>query len=308
MAGRKRKSSRASTLPLLRWAAEQSPDALMITDSHGVIEYVNPAFEALTGHRRARLVGRTPALLRSGAHDARFYRRLWREILAGREFRGIFVNRRKDGRLFHEEEIIRPVLGPGGRVTHFVCAGRDVSARVREVERFKRAATHDALTRLPNRTLFLDRLAQAVRQAARRKEGVVVAIMDLDGFRAANNVFGHAAGDAVLQAVARRTRRCVRRVDTVARVGGDEFALLLPNVGRRDAAAAVLDKVRSANARPVRFGGKSIPVGVSIGACLYPRQARSESALRRRADAAMYVAKRAGGNRYRFAGERAALL
>ena len=305
MAGRKPKSGRAAGLPLLRWAAEQSPDALMITDAHGTIEYVNPAFEALTGHRRRQLVGHTPALLRSGAHDAGFYRHLWREILAGREFRGIFVNRRKDGRLFHEEEIIRPVLGSSGRVTHFVCAGRDVSARVREIDRLKRAATHDALTRLPNRALFLDRLAQAVRQAARRKEGLVVAIIDLDGFRAANNVFGHAAGDAVLQAVARRTRRCVRKVDTVARIGGDEFALLLPSVGRREAAAAVLDKVLSANAGPVRFDGKSIPVGISVGACLYPRHARSASALRKRADAAMYAAKRAGGNRYRFAGARA---
>jgi diguanylate cyclase (GGDEF)-like protein/PAS domain S-box-containing protein len=283
-----------------RWSAEELPDAVMITDAEGIIEYVNPAFEALTGHRRAELLGRTPAVLKSGAQQARFYRRLWRRLLAGRTFRGVFVNRRKNGRVFYEEEIIRPVLDAKGKVRHFVCSGRDVTRQMIDFGRFKHAATHDSLTDLPNRTLFLDRLSQAVRQAARRKEPLAVAIFDLDGFREANNRYGHLAGDAVLQAVARRTTGCVREVDTVARIGGDEFAIILENVTRRDA-QLVFRKVLAATAPPVRFAKHRMAVGLSIGVCMYPRGARTQDALRRCADRAMYSAKRAGGNRCRFA-------
>jgi diguanylate cyclase (GGDEF)-like protein/PAS domain S-box-containing protein len=280
---------------------EQWPDAVLLADARGVIQYVNPAFERLTGYRAREIVSRTPALLRSGRHDAAFYRRLWARLRSGRSYRGVFLNRRKNGELFHEEEIIRPLRGARGRVTHFLCTGRDVSALMRELERLERLATHDPLTGLPNRHLYADRLAQALREAERRREGVAVALLDLDDFKRVNTRYGHLAGDAVLKAVARRTRRCVRAIDTVARVGGDEFALVLPLSRSRRAAATVLEKVRAANAAAVRYGGVRIPMSVSIGASLYPRDGRRESELRRGADAAMYRAKRAGGNRYRFA-------
>lgn len=272
----------------------------MITDAAGVIEYVNAAFEKLTGYARAEVVGRTPAVLKSGKQDPKFYRRLWRELRAGRPFRAVFTNRRKSGELFHEEEVIHPVRGPGGSIAHFISSGRDVTATMRELRRLEHDATHDALTGLPNRTLFADRLAQAVRLAARRKELFAVAVFDLDGFRRANNRFGHEAGDAVLREVARRTRRCIRAADTVARLGGDEFGIILAGTASRAAAAAVLEKVRAANAAPVRHDSRKIPMSISIGACLYPRDGRSERTLSRRADAAMYAAKRAGGDRWCF--------
>jgi diguanylate cyclase (GGDEF)-like protein/PAS domain S-box-containing protein len=282
------------------WIAEECPDAVLITNAEGVIEYVNAAFEALTGYSRLDVLGRTPAMLQSGTHDAEFYRQMWSDILQGREFRGVFLNRRKNGELFHEEEIIRPIRGADGRITHFICAGRDVTERMQQVEQLKHAATHDSLTDLPNRALFLDRLEQAARQAARRKEGLAVALLDLDEFRDTNNRFGHVAGDAVLQAVARRTGSCIRAVDTVARIGGDEFGLILTGIGERSAAQAVLEKVLAANAVPVAFEGNLIDVTVSIGAAIYPADARSPEQLRKRADAALYAAKRAGRNRCRF--------
>ncbi|HYL89343.1 MAG TPA: PAS domain S-box protein, partial [Burkholderiales bacterium] len=125
------------------WFAREWPDALLVTDAKGVIEYVNPAFERLTGYRSAEVLGRTPALLKSGRQDAAFYRRLWQRLRKGKPYRGIFVNRRKNGALFHEEELIRPLRGPNGRITHFLCAGRDVSALVREMQKLQRLATHD---------------------------------------------------------------------------------------------------------------------------------------------------------------------
>jgi diguanylate cyclase (GGDEF)-like protein/PAS domain S-box-containing protein len=280
---------------------DEWPDALVVTDPRGRIEYVNHAFEALTGYRRQEVLGRTPAVLRSGQHDAGFYRRLWRRLQRGEAYRGIFVNRSKDGRLFHEEEIIRPLRAADGRIARFVCAGRDVSALVREMHKLRTAATHDPLTGLPNVALVADRLSQALRAGERRREGLVVALLDLDDFKRINTRYGHLAGDAVLKAVARRTRRAIRAIDTVARVGGDEFALVLPGVRSKADAGALLEKIRAANARVVPFERRRIAVGVSIGAAIYPGRARSEKALRARSDAAMYAAKAAGGNCWRFA-------
>jgi diguanylate cyclase (GGDEF)-like protein/PAS domain S-box-containing protein len=284
---------------LARWL-DQEPDALLVTDASGVIEYVNPAFEALTGYARAEVVGRKPSLLKSGEHDGEFYRGLWRTVLAGRAFRAVLVNRRKSGALFHAESLIWPVLDDHGRIAHLACEMRDVSTRVGRAERLAHAATHDPLTDLPNRTLFLDRLGSALRQAARRSEGVAVGIFDIDRFRDINNRFGHLAGDAVLQAVARRSARSVRDADTVARIGGDELAVILPGPTQRAEAAAVLEKIRLANAVPVRYDSRLIHVGVSIGGCLYPRDGTDTETLRKHADSAMYAAKRAGGNCVRF--------
>jgi diguanylate cyclase (GGDEF)-like protein/PAS domain S-box-containing protein len=276
----------------------QNPDAVLITDRAGVIEYVNPAFEELTGYARAEVLGRKPSILKSGVHDAEFYRRLWQDLLAGNPFRAVFVNRRKTGELYHAENLIWPFRGEDGIIVGFVCQTRDVTERVHSIEKLAHAASHDPLTDLPNRTLFLDRLGQALRQAARRNETVAVGVMDIDRFRDTNNRFGHPAGDAVLQTVARRSRGCLRETDTVARIGGDELALLLPDANTN--APTVLEKVRAANAAPIEFDGRLIRVSVSIGACMYPDDARDAEELHKRADGAMYEAKHAGGNQVHF--------
>jgi diguanylate cyclase (GGDEF)-like protein/PAS domain S-box-containing protein len=277
--------------------AEQCPDAVIVTDRAGRIEYVNRACERLTGYARDELVGRTSAVLKSGTHEADFYRRLWSTLRAGEEFRAVFANRKKNGELYYEEKIIRPLRNGSGDTTGFASFGRDVTDRARELEKLNHAATHDSLTDLPNRSLFLDRLGQALRQATRRKEEFTVAILDIDRFRDTNNRFGHLAGDAVLQAVAHRTRACVREADTVARIGGDEFALILSGTNPSDA-ARVLEKIVAANAAPLRFEDLDLAVSVSVGAATYPWDGSSELALRKRADCRMYEAKRAGGTRY----------
>ena len=285
--------------PAFRRYVEQCPDAVLVTDPAGVIVYVNPAFERMTGYRAAELAGRRPALLKSGLHEADFYRRLWAALLAGEEFRALFANRRKNGEPYYEDKIIRPLFDEQGRVTHFVSFGRDATERAREFERLTHAATHDSLTDLPNRSLFLDRLGQALRNAARRGEPFTLAILDIDRFRDSNNRYGHLAGDAVLQAVASRTRACVREADTVARIGGDEIAVILVGADERDA-AGVLAKIVAANAAPVTHDGLELRATVSVGASGYPHDATEEHALRKHADAAMYAAKAAGGNRYAF--------
>lgn len=271
--------------------AEDMPDAVMVTDRDGRIEYVNAACERITGYDRDELVGRPAARLKSGLHEADFYRTLWTALRAGREFRGVFCNRRKDGTQYYEEKIIRPLA------TGFVSYGRDVTDRARELQDLSHAATHDSLTDLPNRRLFLDRLGQALRHAIRRSEPVTLAIFDIDRFRDTNNRYGHLGGDAVLQAVAARTSGCVRDSDTVARIGGDEFAVILAGTGL-PAVHAVLQEIVAANATPAAFEGHVLPISVSVGACVYPQGAASELDLRKQADLRMYEAKQAGGNRY----------
>ena len=285
--------------PDFRRAIDQCPDAVLVTDSAGTIVYANPVFERMTGYRAGELAGRTPALLKSGLHEADFYRALWRALLAGGEFRALFANRRKGGELYYEDKIIQPLRDAQGRVTHFVSYGRDATERAREFQKLTHAATHDSLTDLPNRGLFLDRLGQALRQATRRSEPLTVAILDIDRFRDTNNRHGHLAGDAVLQAVAARTRACVREADTVARIGGDEIAILLVGAAQADA-ESVLAKVVAANAAPLQHDGVELRATVSIGAADFPNAANEGEALRKHADAAMYAAKAAGGNGYRF--------
>ena len=287
--------------PLPSWLAEPWPDALLLTDASGVIQYVNRAFETLTGYRRREVLGRTPALLKSGHLGPHFYRRMWRELRRGRPFRAVFLNRRKNGELFYEEQTIRALRGPDGSTAYFLSAGRDVSQVMREIGKLQYSATHDPLTSLPNRTLFADRLAQALREARRQKGRVAVAIADVDALKRVNTRHGHLAGDAVLKAVAKRTQRCLREVDTVARIGGDEFALVLPAMRSPEACVRVLEKIRSVNARPVRYGGEALDSSLSIGASFYPQDGGSDVTLRRRADAALYEAKKAGGNAWRFA-------
>jgi diguanylate cyclase (GGDEF)-like protein/PAS domain S-box-containing protein len=281
----------------LRRYLAQCPDAVLVADRMGRIVYVNPVFERMTGYGSDELAGCTPAVLKSGLHEADFYRGLWSALIAGREFRALFANRRKSGELYYEDKIIRPLYDAEGRVTYYVSFGRDATERAREFEKLTHAATHDSLTDLPNRSLFLDRLGQALRQAARREEAFTLALLDIDQFRETNNRHGHLAGDAVLQAVARRTQGCVREADTVARVGGDEFAVILSGTGAHDA-GPVLAEIVAANAEAVAFDGRALPVSVSVGACAYPRDGGSELELRREADRRMYAAKRAGGSRY----------
>jgi len=283
----------------LRRYLEQCPDAVLVTDPQGRIVYANPVFERMTGYAAEELAGRTPALLKSGMHEADFYRRLWAALLAGQEFRALFANRRRNGEPYYEDKIIRPLFDAEGRVTHFLSFGRDATERAQEFKKLAHAATHDALTDLPNRSLFLDRLHQALRHAARRGEEVTLAIFDIDRFRDSNTRHGHLGGDAVLQAIAQRTRACLREADTVARIGGDEFAIILPGSGRAQA-GGVLGKVVAANDAPVAYAGAGIGTSISVGASSFPDDARESAALRQQADEAMYAAKAAGGNRCVF--------
>jgi len=281
-------------------AVQQTADCVMITDKNGVIEYVNHAFETTTGYSRDEALGKKPSIIRSGIQGGEFFRRLWQTILAGDTFCEVFVNRKKDGQLYYEEKTITPLKSAHGEITHFIATGKDISERMQAQERLQYLAHHDALTGLPNRVLFLDRLNQSLIRARWNQRVVAVLFLDLDRFKNINDTLGHDTGDRCLQGMAVRLQECVRTGDTVARLGGDEFAILLEDIAAAEDVSHVAAKILAAFARVFEIAGREFYVTASIGISLYPNDGNDAQALVKNADAAMYRAKDLGKNTYQF--------
>ncbi|TMI45976.1 MAG: diguanylate cyclase [Betaproteobacteria bacterium] len=195
-----------------------------------------------------------------------------------------------------------PMFDPAGKVYRMVGVSQDVTARKRREDAVRFLAYHDSLTGLPNRRLLDDRLKQAVHLAQRRDRKVAAMLIDLDNFKQVNDSFGHRAGDAVLKEVAQRLAACVRRADTLARHGGDEFVVVISEVNAEADCQIVADKILHALAAEFHVDGRALALGASIGVSLYPTDAGDGDALLRNADAAMYRAKQLGRNQYRFYG------
>lgn len=272
---------------------EQTSDIVFITDPNGHIEYVNPAFTHTTGYTREEVEGKTPALLKSGQHLPSFFSNLWNEIRQGKQFRDLFVNRRRDGTLFYEEKTISPLTDENGHITSFVSTGKDITD-----SKVTRLAFHDQLTGLVNRALFMDRLQHEMTHAARSGQHMAVLYMDLDGFKAVNDTLGHRAGDEVLKKFASRVGALMRKSDTLARLGGDEFAMLLRDIENTMAAEQVAGKIVEAVRQEWLVDDCPVGLGVSIGIVLFPADDVDSESLLAHADAAMYAAKRGGRNRY----------
>jgi diguanylate cyclase (GGDEF)-like protein/PAS domain S-box-containing protein len=281
-------------------ALSQTADSVVITDRDGMIEYVNPAFERVTGYGAAEVIGRRTNVVKSGNHDARFYRRLWETILRGEVFRDVLVNRRKDGSLYYEEKTITPIRDAAGETTHFVSTGKDITDRIQTEERLNYLAYYDTLTGLPNRTLLAERARQAIAEANRHDRLVAVMFLDLDRFKLINDTLGHEVGDVLLKSVAERLRAAVRPGDTVARLSGDEFTIVLADVAHVDDVARVVQKLQDRLADPFHVAGRELYVSASIGITLHPFDDGSLDGLLRNADTAMYHAKECGRNNFQF--------
>lgn len=280
---------------LLVSALEAVGNGIVITDTDAKIEWANTAFEALTGYRTEEALGRRASeLVKSGQQDQAFYLAMWNTILAGDVWRGEVVNRRKDGSLYHEELTIAPVKDESGAILRFVGVKHDITERKQNEERIHHMAQHDVLTDLPNRALLSDRLQQAIACARRDETGLALMLIDLDKFKPVNDTLGHDVGDLLLKEVARRIQGCVRESDTVARVGGDEFVVMLRTVGHEPDAKAVAEKIRHALNQPFVLAEQSLSISSSTGIALYPEHGSDEIGLSKNADIAMYHAKECG--------------
>ena len=279
---------------------DNAGEAVLVSDAAARILSVNPAFTTTTGYTAEEVVGKNPSLLASGQHDRSFYQNLWASLVETGRWQGEIWNRRKNGEAYPEWLSITAVRDTQGQPSHYIGIFTDISERKAADERVRFLAQHDALTQLPNRALFLDRLEHAIAGAVRHGTRVALLFLDLDRFKNINDSLGHQVGDRLLQAVARRLKSSLREVDTVARLGGDEFLILLPDLRSAQAAATVADKLLAVMARPFRVEEQELTVSPSIGISLYPHDGRDVPTLLKNADAAMYHAKNRGRNNYQF--------
>jgi len=273
-------------------------DGIIVTDTDGIIEAVNPAFTEITGYSETEAIGRSTSLLKSYRHDERFYQQLWNALLHHGNWVGEIWNRRKSGEVFPCFSRISVIKDDRQRITHFVAAFSDISERKRYEEQLSHLAYHDALTGLPNRLLFQDRLKQAISLAERNQQQHGILFIDLDGFKEVNDRHGHDTGDQLLYEVARRLSAGVRGCDTVCRLGGDEFALLLQNIRDVEAALQVAENLLAILAQPFDLGGRQAQISGSIGVVLYPMHGHTADELLRHADQSMYRAKERGKNNH----------
>lgn len=289
-----------NSLRKLSRAVEQSASAVVITDRNGVIEYVNPWFTRITGYSPEEIIGKTPSVLKSGDTHPETYKRLWETILSGKEWTGELHNTKKNGESYWCLEVISPLKDEYGNITNFVAVTEDISERKQTEQTIRHLAFHDPLTGLPNRRLFNDRLHQAAAMRHRKDNTFALMLLDLDRFKTVNDTLGHDVGDALLKAVGARLLNVTRQGDTLARMGGDEFALIALEISQPEDTARIADKLIQTLKEPFHLFGHELYVTTSIGITLYPGDAVEAEALIKNADIALYRAKDLGRNNFQF--------
>jgi diguanylate cyclase (GGDEF)-like protein/PAS domain S-box-containing protein len=291
----------------------ESQEGMLVADAETRILRVNRSFCEITGYRPDEAVGETPRLLKSGRHELAFYQAMWAELSAHGNWSGEIWNRRKSGEIFPAWTTITAVKRSDGRVTHYVGTFTDITQRRAAEDEIRHLAFYDALTRLPNRRLMLDRLRQALTAGTRHGRHGALMLFDLDDFKTLNDSLGHDVGDQFLVEVAARMESCIRECDTVARLGGDEFVVILEELDTGFLAAmqaeSVAVKIQGALNQPYLLdltitGGdlntRSYQCTSSIGITLFRGHEVAVDELLKRADTAMYQAKSAGRNTLRF--------
>jgi diguanylate cyclase (GGDEF)-like protein/PAS domain S-box-containing protein len=274
---------------------ECTREGIALTDLDGTITYVNPAFTTITGYDEADVIGHTLRLLHSGRHDRAFYQDLWRSVRTTGQWQGEIWNRRKSGEICPERLTISTVYDGNGTALNYVAIFADTTQIRRSQNQLAHLAHHDALTDLPNRVLLLTRLEHALARARRDRSHGAVLFLDLDRFKNVNDSLGHPAGDELLRIAADRMKHRIRAADTLARIGGDEFVVVLEDISGRDAACDVAAKLIAALGMPFSLAhGHQAYLGASVGISLFPEHSDDAHQLIQQADTALYEAKESG--------------
>ncbi len=275
-------------------------EGILITDAQGNIVKVNDTFCGITGYEPEDVLGQNPRLLQSARQSAEFYREMWRALSDLGFWSGELWNRRKNGEIYPELLTISAVRDGDGKTQNYVGLFSDITPMKEHQQQLEHMAQHDRLTELPNRMLLADRLHQAMAQCQRRGQSLALVYLDLDGFKAINDAHGHAVGDKLLITVSQRMKAALRDGDTLARIGGDEFVVVLVDLVQSSDAEPVLERLLQAAADPVKVGDALLYVSASLGVALYPRDGLDADLLMRNADEAMYSVKQAGRNRFHW--------
>ena len=271
-------------------------EAVMVTDPDNQIIKVNRAFTVITGYSPDEVIGKYQDLLSSGVHSPAFYKKQRETLTITGGWQGEVRNRRKSGEVYVGWLSIKQLRDQQGTLTHHVAVFSDISERKATEEHMRHSAHYDALTDLPNRTLFTDRLRQALTQAKRDKAQMAMMFIDLDQFKPVNDTHGHDVGDLLLKGVAECMLGCLRASDSAARIGGDEFVVLLPTIEDMQDAMMIARKILHALSQPFELAGHSLHITSSIGVAVYPEHGSDEKLLLINADIAMYHAKKSGRN------------
>ncbi|MCC6912785.1 MAG: EAL domain-containing protein [Rhodospirillaceae bacterium] len=281
-------------------ALEAAANGILITNRDGMISWANPAFIKMAGFDVEDVIGKSATMLKADAGDDPLSDAVAHLTAMNETWKGRVVNRRKDGSLYTAEQTTTPIRDATGRLSHFVTVLEDISDRLKAEDELVRLSEYDVLTGLPNRSVFMDRLKLAIDRAARADASVAVMVMDLDNFKSVNNTLGHDVGDALLRAVTQRVQKITRTTDTLARLGGDDFGILLEDVTDMAAASRTVRSIVNAFHKPVEVNGQSIEVTVSVGIAAYPQDDTDPLALLREAELAMYQAKSEGRDAFRY--------
>jgi diguanylate cyclase (GGDEF)-like protein/PAS domain S-box-containing protein len=279
---------------------EESKEGILITDADCRILAVNGAFTSITGYSADEVRGLNPRVLKSDRHDSSFFANMWAAIGQTGHWMGEIWNRRKDGELFPALQSISAVRDRQGQLTHYLGIFGDISSNKESEARISYLTQHDALTGLANRNMLFDRLEQALIHARRADRLVALVLLDIDGFKLINDGLGHVAGDFVLKEVAARLSGACRPGDTVARLGGDAFVLVLSDLAHENDAASLARNLLAVVAAPMTVDGHEVVVTASLGVALFPRDGELAPALLKNADAAMHRAKELGRNSVQF--------
>ena len=287
-------------LRYLSQAVEQSPAAVIISDPGGRIQYVNAKFTDMTGYAQEEVIGQNTRVFDSNSTRTPAHDDLWKTVRSGKVWRGELHDRKKNGELFWIESAITPIRDQNGTITHYLAIQEDITLRKQYEEQLVQQANYDKLTGLPNRVLGAERLTKALQRSRRRGTHAALLFIDLDGFKKINDSLGHATGDRLLQDAARRLTQNIRASDTVARWGGDEFLVVLPDLATPESAELIAQKLIEVCSSPYELDGYELTVTASIGITVCPIDGTDATELMRNADAAMYAAKERGRNTFQF--------
>ena len=280
---------------------EETSEGIIITDVGGTIQEVNNAYLAMTGFDKEELLGQNPRIMKSNRHDHGFFKDMWHAILNHGRWEGEIWDRKKDGTIYPKWLSIDTIRNEQGQPERYVGINADITRIKQTEENLNKMAFFDSLTGLPNRVLFRDRFGQALTRAQRSRSRVALLYLDLDHFKHVNDSLGHHAGDMLLCEASNRILAQVRETDTVCRLGGDEFTVILENLASSEDAATVAKKIIEGLTESFIIEDSEVFVGTSIGIALFPFDGDTPEELSKRADAAMYEAKENGRGQLRFA-------
>ncbi len=277
---------------------QNSNQGMVVTDARGMIVSVNPAFTVITGYEEDDVLGQQPRIWKSGRHDSEFYRTMWQSLQQNKQWQGEIWNRRKSGEIFAEYLVLNAILNREGKVDGYVCLYSDLTEKKRSDELIWKQINFDSLTGYPNRHMLQDRMAIAINRFRVDQAPFAFLLIDLDNFNNINDTLGHHVGDLLLVELAHRLAACIGEADTLARFGGDEFAIIYQLGDERPDAASLAQQIISGLTASFSVQGETVFATVSIGITFYPQEAENVADILKNADQALFRAKHGGRNRF----------